>query len=216
MGIVYKITNIINNKCYIGITKKTFRQRYNYTDKWWSTTTNDHLKNSVKKYGSENFIVEILEKCDNRLLEQREIHYIEKFDSFKNGYNKTTGGSYNYNLSHETKQKISKSKKGCVSHNKGRKMSEESRAKLSKSLKGKVAWNKGLKTGSMKNEHIVKSANAHKKKVLQICKETGDILREYDGIIDSKKDGFNPSCVTLCCKGRIKTHKNYIWKYKDE
>jgi len=64
MGQVYKITNTITNQSYIGITKNTFRIRYNCRDDWWNKNHNQYLHNSVLKYGPTNFTVEILEEHD--------------------------------------------------------------------------------------------------------------------------------------------------------
>lgn len=62
-------------------------------------------------------------------------------------------------------------------------------------------------------KHTLNSANAHKKKIMCINPNTNEIIKIYNGLIDTKVDGFNPSCVCLCCKGKIKTHKKFIWKY---
>ena len=90
-GIVYKITNLINNKCYIGISMCTFLDRYR---SGFSHCKNDYLLYSINKYGKENFSVEILEKeiYDVEELSSLEIKYIEFYDSYKNGYNLSTGG----------------------------------------------------------------------------------------------------------------------------
>lgn len=55
-GVVYKITNIVNNKVYIGVTTRTFNKGYkgNLT----RVTHNDHLRSSIKKYGLDNFHID--------------------------------------------------------------------------------------------------------------------------------------------------------------
>ena len=50
------------------------------------------LYNAIAKYGKENFYIELLEETTPDKLDEREIFYIEKFDSYKNGYNSTNGG----------------------------------------------------------------------------------------------------------------------------
>jgi hypothetical protein len=59
-GIIYKITNRINGKCYIGQTINSFYDRYGY--KWWESRAykNEHFRRSLKKYGNQSFTVEIL------------------------------------------------------------------------------------------------------------------------------------------------------------
>ena len=219
MAQVYMIKNKINNKAYIGITKRNFYIRYNHTNKWWENHHNIILKNSVKKHGSVNFEVIILEETDDLTqLNELEINYIKKFNSLcPNGYNLQTGGNVNFEVTQFTKEKISKSKKGKPSPHKGKKANPESiqKALETKLKNGIKAWNKGKKTGPMKKEHIENSAKAHKKQIL--CFDlSNNLVKQYDGAIDAKKDGFNPAIISRVCKGFLKTHKNHIFKYKEK
>lgn len=47
----------------------------------------------MNKYGISNFTFEIIEECDKQSLNEREIYWIEYYDSFHNGYNMTIGGT---------------------------------------------------------------------------------------------------------------------------
>ena len=94
MAYIYKITNKINNKCYIGKTLKTIEER-------WKEHCKDYLRRSkekrplysaMKKYGIENFKVEEIEQCSESIVNEREKYWIEYYSSFKNGYNATLGG----------------------------------------------------------------------------------------------------------------------------
>ena len=101
MGFIYKITNKINNKCYIGKTSGTIEKRFQEHIKAARYDNNKIcLYQAMHKYGIENFIVEEIEECDNSILSSKEIYYIQYFDSYKNGYNMTVGGEgrnkYNY------------------------------------------------------------------------------------------------------------------------
>lgn len=89
--VVYRFLNKVNNKSYIGNSKnvnRRFADHYrNYLKK------NNHLSNAISKYGFINFIVEILEVCPSvEYMDLREKYYIKKFDSYINGYNKTSNG----------------------------------------------------------------------------------------------------------------------------
>lgn len=92
-GYIYKITNKINNKIYIGQTARDIDSRY-YEHKKCAenTNTNQPLYNAMRKYGVEAFKVDLVEECDESMLNDREIYYIDKYDSYKNGYNATLGG----------------------------------------------------------------------------------------------------------------------------
>ena len=128
-GVIYVIRNKVNNKVYIGQTVNNFHRRYG--SNLLKNTHNQHLKNSIQKYGIENF--EIDEEFDiaysKEELDKLECLYIDIYDSINNGYNNQTGGS-NGKHTEETKQKISEA-------NKGKKRSEETKKKISESLKGK-------------------------------------------------------------------------------
>lgn len=91
-GIIYKITNKVNGKSYIGQTRYTleFRWRQHIHKK-----DNTYFHNAIRKYGEDNFIKEILEECDVNYLNSREIFYIAKYNTFKEGYNLTIGGDGN-------------------------------------------------------------------------------------------------------------------------
>lgn len=109
-GIIYKITNKLNGKCYIGQTtnKKGVRGRYyaagssnservylyHKRQKELGHYYNDHLLKSLEKYGFEAF--EVCEVFDTAMskeeLNEKEIYYINYFDSFNNGYNMNKGG----------------------------------------------------------------------------------------------------------------------------
>jgi group I intron endonuclease len=81
---IYKTTNKINNKFYIG------KDKYN-NPKYIGSGIK--LKNAIKKYGKCNFEKEILEYCDSsQELNEREIYWIKKLDAIKCGYNMTDGG----------------------------------------------------------------------------------------------------------------------------
>lgn len=92
-GFIYKITNRVNNKVYIGQTRFSVEQRFkqhikNYTKEH----RNQPLYLAFAKYGIENFSVEPIEEIDTSKLDEREIYWIAKYDSFNNGYNATIGG----------------------------------------------------------------------------------------------------------------------------
>ena len=87
---IYKITNQINNKAYIG-------QSIHIEERWKeherdSNTIDTLLYRAMRKYGFDNFSFEVLEECPEAKLNEREIYWIKFFDTFENGYNLTMGG----------------------------------------------------------------------------------------------------------------------------
>lgn len=89
-GFIYKVTNKVTGKSYIGQTRNTveFRWRQHY-----KTKDNKYFHKAIQKYGKENFEVTTLEVCPVEQLNDREIYYINKYDTFKKGYNLTKGGT---------------------------------------------------------------------------------------------------------------------------
>ena len=85
---IYKVTNKINGKVYIGQSVdigKRWRQHMTAED-------DNYFHKAIQKYGVENFEWEIIEKCKKKDLDEREIYWIEYYDSFNKGYNCTKGG----------------------------------------------------------------------------------------------------------------------------
>ena len=78
-GIIYKITNIINNKVYIGQTVNTIKQRWN---KHCHSNGCRSLYNAILKYGKENFNIEIIETLPIEELDEREIYWINYYKFF--------------------------------------------------------------------------------------------------------------------------------------
>jgi group I intron endonuclease len=118
---IYKITNISNEKIYVGqaishiLNHKRYRPyghdgrfRCHISEAFSQKKNQSHyLNNAIRKYGVHNFIVELIEYCEIVDANDREIHYIKTFDSlFPNGYNLKNGGSV-FTHSDESKKRVS-------------------------------------------------------------------------------------------------------------
>ena len=92
MAYIYQITNDINQKIYIGKTENSIEKRFK--EHCWDASRERNEKrplyNAMRKYGVEHFHIELIEETNNP--EEREVYWIEKKQSFKNGYNATIGG----------------------------------------------------------------------------------------------------------------------------
>lgn len=101
--IIYKATNKLNQKVYIGLTSLTLAARM--TAHYWqarSSSKNYHFYNAIRKYGWEVFKWEVIDRAENyENLIQLEIEYIKKYDSFNNGYNSTLGGEGTKGIDHK-------------------------------------------------------------------------------------------------------------------
>ena len=113
IGYIYKITNLINNKCYIGQTTKSIEERWNRhkRDAFNKEKYNYEypLYRAFRKYGIENFSFEIIEECETSELNEKEIYWINYYNSAKSkGYNQSLGGKGNKTLNLNEQEVINK------------------------------------------------------------------------------------------------------------
>jgi group I intron endonuclease len=95
MGFIYKITNLITNKLYIGKTTESCPEKrwLRHKQTIAKGTGCPALQDAVNRYGIENFKFEVLIICFDEATNQLEIEYIKKFNSIvPNGYNISKGG----------------------------------------------------------------------------------------------------------------------------
>ena len=150
--IVYKITNIVTGKVYIGVTKRTLKARWS-DHKECIHTKNYKLYYSMRKHGIENFVIEEIAKAETvEELFNLERKFIIEYDSFNKGYNATIGGDgpTGHVWTKESREKMRIAQTGekrspesiakfskTMTGRKGRPNSSETRAKISASNKGK-------------------------------------------------------------------------------
>lgn len=141
MHYLYKITNQLNGKIYIGQTvneKRRWTAHLSYAKK--PEETGQHIHRAMAKYGVENFIYEIISTCETQEdADEAEIQLIKQYDSRneEKGYNVAPGGNVVW-------------PSGLPPHmypSYGKKCSDEKKKKISDSNKnknlGKEPWQKG-------------------------------------------------------------------------
>lgn len=120
---IYKITNIQNNKVYIGQTIRPVEQRFHrHINDALNNILDTHFARAIRKYGKENFVIEIIDTATTQdELNQKEQYWIRFYDSVNKGYNETDaiskcgGNTYQSKTEEEMniiKDKIRKTKLG--------------------------------------------------------------------------------------------------------
>lgn len=144
---LYKITNQINNKVYIGQTSKDLITRFK--QHCTKVSKVPYLKNAIQKYGKDNFSIELIDIAESELVaDQLEQYYISYYKSTNHefGYNISTGGDHGLRglvHSEATKAKMRKKRIGRTPM-KGKTHSDAAKLKMSISRRGQIPWNKGM------------------------------------------------------------------------
>jgi len=116
---VYKITNKINNKIYIGKSNNPFNRLRRHFSIAKTVYDKNHkyqyIHRAITKYGKENFVLEIIETCDSEeIAYEREKYWIAELKSNIYGYNLNKGGFGGYTHSEDVIRRISQSKTGKI------------------------------------------------------------------------------------------------------
>jgi len=134
---IYKITNTVNGRVYVGLSHSPLSRIKKHLN---CETGCIKLHRAIKKYGKKCFIGDIIENNleSFELAAEREIFYIELYNSFLCGYNSTTGGEGIPGHKHSTETKLKMSEKAS-----NRKVSDKQREKFRiQALKGSEGYNK--------------------------------------------------------------------------
>lgn len=209
---IYKITNAVNGKVYIGQTVQRYQKRF--TDHLHEAFGNgdgrdNRLYRAMRKYGRENFSIYLLEEIippsSINDLNNAEVKWINHYNSVEDGYNLMPGGD-NKRCHAETKIKISNSLKGRAIANRWEKgrvgpHSEETKQKLSEALKGRPIenrWTGGNRTPRTEEQkaHLSALIKGRPNTVLYKrveCIETGTIYES----VNATAAAFGVNRVTI-------------------
>jgi len=209
-GVIYKITNLINGKIYIGQTTQEDpykRIQFHFKRSEYKSLISD----AIQKYGKENFIWEIILTCfTQNTLNEMEIYFINKYKSRfnENGYNIKFGGENGGKLPEESKRKIGNGiKKWYETHNhpfKGKEFSKEHKEALSKVRKGTYTEKQhNSRLESVKKSYIkVKATNIKTDEIyiFNSIKECADTLN------------LDRTCIGRVCNKRNNRTQHKGWK----
>lgn len=230
---IYMIKNKINGNCYVGQSVDIYKR-------WMDHKTPSKrskglvLGRALSRYGCDNFEFIVLEKCDAKALNEREIHYIS---SLKPAYNMNEGGSGNsgHRLTSQQKKRLSRiasvqwesktkeQRQAIIKNNlkgpsKGHPVSVETRSRLRESARKQFANgmpDETKKKISMATKGKKKNYIARPAPVEQIDKDTGIVIQTYRTTMEAAKaTNTRASSITHVCRGRQITAGGYRWRYR--
>lgn len=215
MGSIYKITNKQNGKIYIGQTKTSIDKRW-MGHIYSSRNGNPHqrclIDKAIAKYGSDSFIVEEIEKCLDSELNDREIFWIDQYQSTdKNlGYNVSLGGNHPYRYDYTQLDEL---------YEQGKTIKQI--ADLYQCAQSTV-YLAILSTGKHSAEDIKNRAhqytgNAKRKAVSQYDLD-GNYITSYNSIAEAHRclPHITSSKISHGCKEKKGVYGGFQWRYIDD
>lgn len=214
MGYIYKITNKVTNKSYVGKTTNTIESRFKeHISNARKIEGSSQISKSLREYGTINHSVEVLEECDNTIILEREQYWINQLNSLHTGYNiknefiaqptckywgdettakknKTEGLMWNTGISpsDEVRIKISNTKK--LRHSLGmyssfgHRQSDETKRKISE--KAKTRLKDGLSDETKKK---LSSQSANRKFYYSMKNKDRILIKPHESVPDSYNPG---------------------------
>ena len=207
MGIIYKITNDINDKVYIGQTTNPLEKRWydhQYSARNPREDNDNVLYRAMRKYGIGHFSISTIEQVDDSLLDEREIYWIEVYNSYNpNGYNSTLGGKGHTKYDHSE----------VIDYY----------LTVARRNGAETAKHFGCNQGTITN--IIHSAgyngaisrNLVGQGIYKIDPNSGDVIAYYASVgIATKMDGYTITGIGSVLCNNSKTYKGYYWIYKNQ
>lgn len=189
---IYKTTNLINNKVYIGKSEKEFDGTY-----YGSGVI---LHKAIKKYGKSNFTVDIIEKCKNITeLNEREKYWIKYYSNYS--YNLAEGGTGGNTIKHFSNKRLEQYKLKLSKVRMGHIVTQKTRDKISKANKGRLMGDRDSIKQSIKelwkDPNSVYNSEEYRKNLSNGAsnREWSDETKEK--IRQSKLGSKNPGSVTI-------------------
>lgn len=204
---VYKLTNTVTGKYYIGSTVN-LHSRMKYHRYSYQRNPNKELGSDIEKYGWKAFNVEILERCTPDNVRQRERYYIENLNAVNEGYNMVYSTTYQDLM---------------TSYNRDMWKDPEYRKRhsaISSEIQKRRLENPEYLR--QKSEQLKRFTDTLKKPVGMFTK-SGELLHTFDGVRSAERwlnsegitSSHNASSIIADCAngGRHKTAYGYVWKY---
>ncbi len=211
---VYKHTNLLNKKVYIGITCQDVNRRWNNGKGY---NNNPHFLFAIQKYGWNNFEhVVLFDKLTKEQAEEKESELIQYYNSTnpEYGYNIKNGGFHPGSMPDSIKEKIGKSNLGKKRTNEAKEkmrkkalqMTDEHKRKMSEARIGVKPWNTGVVFSEEEKDKI--KGNTY---IPVRCIELQKIFKSIS--YASRELDIPAGNITKVCRGERHTAGGYHWEY---
>lgn len=222
---IYCIENIETNKKYIG-------QAVDIQDRWRrhigdlnrNAHCNDYLQNAWNKYGKDGFKFYIIESCDVEQLDEKEIYYIDFYNTMDRnyGYNMKSGGQLSSNkYSDEVKQKMSQSVKASYENSNLRDIRKKNAINQWSNIEIKqkiMGVNNGM-YGKQHTEEAKQKMSAKKKGKQSWRRNTTPVFcielnKQFNDATEAGNElSIDGSAILKVCRGERKTCGGYHWEF---
>lgn len=209
MAYIYKITNQINGKIYIGKTLKDISSRWKEHCRTAKKACCEKrpLYMAINKYGIENFKIEQVEECADTILNEREQYWIDYYHSFKTGYNMTKGGDGKPYLDYDLIMQL---------WNQGLTIKQiHNQTHYDEGSISKVLKNRGIDASIIqKRAHC---CHSHKIEMLDI--KTGQVIIIFDSLAEAERylgKARGSAHIREVCLGIRQTAYGHKWRYVNE
>ncbi len=214
MAYIYVITNLINQKQYVGKTTKSIAQRWktHIADSKRDNIKNRPLYKAFSKYGINNFMIQKLEYCSAEEASNREQYWINRLNTYHNGYNATLGGDskHYYNYPEIAKKYLELKTLKATSEFFHCDIDTVRKACLDQNIKIASA-------GEQSKKIISKKVSMYDLENNFIC-NFNSLVEAYQWLYQNhftevKSPKGVTSHISAVCKGKRKTAYKHIWKY---
>lgn len=219
---IYKIENLINNKVYIGQSVDIPKRWREHRSAAFNSNSKDYnmlIYKAFRKYGIENFSFEIIEEVEKDQLNEREIYWIEKYNSYNKGYNATLGGDESHIHLGKPIEVYDLNGKYITTYPNMTEAAKEigiSRNTIYGIIHGNRLSSKGYQFKLSNDKKEIKPyTNKQGGKIPIIQKDTnGNIINTFESAYAASRAlNIDPSSITKCCKGKLKTSGSFRWEY---
>lgn len=196
MALVYLVTNLLDNKRYVGQTRQKLEDRWDGHLKSARYHSQQYVHRAIRKHGVESFEVGIIEECEESVLDERERHWIGVLNTHVTngeGYNETLGGQGVPGLRHTV-------------------------ANVDRNRRHHLHKTQGEETCRLKSESMKASPKVRRRRVVQSDTD-GNVVAEHASCCEAERALGKKGAATLvsrCCRGKVMTAYGFRWRYVDD